>query len=58
MVSGSYEDCMLVSIDIMFDMLLKVLILVEDRNFYNYYGVVFLFIFCVLMVNIVVGWIV
>lgn len=46
---------MLVMLDIIFEMLLKVLILVEDCNFYNYYGVVLFLILWVLMVNIVVG---
>lgn len=55
MVSGSREDRMLVSLDTIPELLPKTLTLVEDRNFYNHYGVAPLSILRALMANIAAG---
>ncbi|WP_218309236.1 penicillin-binding protein 1B [Alteromonas antoniana] len=55
MVSSRREDRMLVNLDKVPDMLPKALTLVEDRDFYDHYGVAPLSILRALMANIAAG---
>ncbi|TDF37579.1 penicillin-binding protein 1B [Alteromonadaceae bacterium M269] len=55
LVSGAKEDRMLVAIDEVPQSLIDALILVEDRDFYNHYGIAPLGILRALMANIAAG---